>query len=262
MDPRATADAIVRATLALADASLRVVHLRGLLRDSPSSELAPGLEVLCARAEQAEPRARVCLVSLVDALAWHEPELLAAVQRLREQAAGGSLWALERLLRSPLGAGSPASAELPKKENVPDYGKGRPLTLGERKSLARKPDRDMLARLLLDPHPEVIHRLLANPRLTEDDVIRIATKRPCRADVLAEIARSEKWMHRSRVRLAIVLNPSTPLALAAPIVSLLIRQELKLVAEATALAPMIRALCIEHLERRPPVDFDDDLRLQ
>lgn len=41
------------------------------------------------------------------------------------------------------------------------------------------------------------------------------------------------------------------------------RQELKLVAEATAVAPLIRALCIEHLERRPPVHFDDDdVRLQ
>jgi hypothetical protein len=262
MVPAARADALVRATLALADASLRVAYLRGLLRDSQPEQLAPGLELLCARAEQAEPRARECLVSLVDALAWNEPELVMAVQRLREEAAGESFWALERLLRSPLDASSLATADLPKKENVPDYGKGRPLTLGERKSLARKPDRDMLERLLLDPHPDVIHRLLVNPRLTEDDVIRIATKRPCRADVLSEIARSEKWMHRSRVRLAIVLNPSTPLALAAPIVSLLMRQELKLVAESTALSPVIRALCIEHLERRPPVEFDDDLRLQ
>jgi hypothetical protein len=262
MDPRATADAIVRATLALADASLRVVHLRGLLRDSPSSELAPGLEVLCARAEQAEPRARECLVSLVDALAGNEPELREGVQRLREEAAGESHLALERLLRSPMAVSSSAPA-LPKKETIPDYGKGRPLTLGERKSLARKPDRDMLARLLLDPHPDVIHRLLANPKLTEDDVIRLATKRPCRPDVLAEIARSDKWMHRSRVRISIVLNPHTPIELAAPIVSLLMRQELKLLAEATGVAPLVRALALEHLERRPPVDFDDDdVRLQ
>jgi hypothetical protein len=262
MDPRALADALVRATLGLADGSLRVAHLRGLLRESRANELAPGLEVLCARAEQAEPRARECLVSLVDALAWNEPELREAVQRLREEAAGESYLALERLLRSPIALSSSAPAT-PKKENVPDYGKGRPLTLGERKSLARKPDRDMLARLLLDPHPDVIHRLLANPRLTEDDVIRLATKRPCRPDVLAELARSEKWMHRSRVRIAVVLNPNTPVELAAPIVSLLMRQELKLVAESSAVAPLVRALCLEHLERRPPVEFDEeDVRLQ
>jgi hypothetical protein len=262
MDPRALADALVRATLALADASLRVAHLRGLMCETPAHELAPGLEVLCARAEQAEPRARECLVSLVDALAWNDADLRESVQRLREEAAGKSHLALERLLRTPVTFSSSAPSP-PKKEHVPDYGKGRPLTLGERKSLARKPDRDMLARLLLDPHPDVIHRLLANPRLTEDDVIRLATKRPCRPDVLAELARSEKWMHRSRVRISVVLNPHTPVELAAPIVSLLMRQELKLVAESSAVAPLVRALCLEHLERRPPVDFDDeDVRLQ
>jgi hypothetical protein len=151
----------------------------------------------------------------------------------------------------------------PNKIRSPDYGKGRPLTLGERKSLARRPDRDTLARVLLDPHPEVIRRLLANPRLTEDDVVGLASKRPNRPDVIAEIARSEKWMHRARVRLSLVLNPSTPPEISAPIASLLMRQELKLVAESTAVPRLVRALCREHLERRPPGEFDDeDVRLQ
>jgi len=74
----------------------------------------------------------------------------------------------------------------------------------------------LMARLLLDPHPDVIARLLVNPRLTEDDVIRLAAKRPNRSDVLAQIARSDKWLHRPRVRIAIVLNPWTPPEVSAP----------------------------------------------
>jgi hypothetical protein len=266
MEARALAEAIVRATLALAEAPLRVAYLRGLLCASPPWDLAPGLEVLCASAEQVEPRARECLVSLVDALAGAsvEPALRESIQRLREEAAGESHLALERLLRSPLEASALRVTD-PSKERVPDYGKGRPLTLGERKALARRPDREMMARLLLDPHPDVSRRLLVNPRLTEDDVVRLAAKRPSRPDVLSEIARSEKWMHRSRVRMAIVLNPATPVEIAAPIVSLLMRQELKLVAETTAVPRLVRALSVEHLERRPPVEHgerDDDARLQ
>ena len=261
MAPQERAEAIVRATLALAEAAYRVGHLRELLRQSPPSVLAPALEIVCARAEQAEPRAREWLVSLVDAITGSEPELREAVQRLREEAAGESHLALERILRAPPSA--PLDVPDPNKVRSPDYGKGRPLTLGERKSLARRPDREMMSRLLLDPHPEVIRRLLGNPRLTEDDVVRLASKRPCRPDIIAEIARSEKWMHRSRVRLSIVLNPSTPPEIAAPIASLLMRQELKLVAESTAVPRVVRALCLEHLERRPPGEFDDDdVRLQ
>jgi hypothetical protein len=251
------ADAIVRGTLALAEAPYRVGYLRDLLCASSASEIARALEIACARAEQAEPRAREWLVSFVDAITGRETELRVAVQRLREEAAGESHLALERVLRSP--PSMPSELEpAPDKVRSPDYGKGRPLTLGERKSLARRPDRDMMARLLLDPHPEVIKRLLANPRLVEDDVVRLAAKRPCRADVITEIARSDKWIHRTRVRLAIMLNPSTPPEISGPVASLLMRQELKLVVESTHVPRVVRALCLEHLERRPPGDFDDE----
>jgi hypothetical protein len=256
MESRDLADRIVRATLALAEAPLRAAYVRGLIVGTAPTELAPALDALCARAEQVEPRARECLMSVVDAMAGAEPDLREALQRLREEAAGESHLALERLLRAV--GEEPGRLSDPTKERVPDYGKGRPLTLGERKSLARKPDRELMSRLLLDPHPDVIHRLLANPKLTEDDVVRLASKRPCRPDVLAEIARSEKWMHRPRVRISVVLNPATPVEIATPIVSLLMRQELRMVAEASAVSRAVRALCVELLERRPPVDRDDD----
>jgi len=135
---------------------------------------------------------------------------------------------------------------------MPDYSFGRPLTLGERKSLARKHDRHLLARLLTDPHPDVIRGLLKNPRLTEDDLVRLIARRPSRPDVLAEIARATRWVHRSRVRLALLLNPDTPPELATPLASLLLRHELRIVVESTQLAPSLRAACLERLARKPP----------
>jgi hypothetical protein len=146
----------------------------------------------------------------------------------------------------------------PEEDRVPDYGRGRPLSLGERKALARRTDRDTLARLLCDPHPDVIRRTLGNPKLTEDDVLRLAARRPCRPDVLLEITRATRWVHRARIRMALVLNPDTPLETTAPLVGLLMRHELRLVATSPAVAPAVRALCLEHLERRPPGDFPED----
>jgi len=259
MDPRTRAEAIIRATLSLGDPPIRVAYLRSLVRDEESRTLAAALDHVCGRAEQAEERAREALVALVDALRGTDADLVERVQRLREEAAGESYLALERVLRQPR-AGSRGSVfpRDPNKDRVPDYGRGRQLTLGERKSLARRPDREMLARLLNDPHPEVIRRLLNNPGLTEDDVVRLAAKRPCRGDVLAEIAHSDKWVHRARVRITLVLNPSTPLEIAGPIVSLLMRQELKLVATSPHVPAGVRALCLEYLERRPPIEGEPD----
>jgi hypothetical protein len=255
VDPEKLADAIVRVTRALPDATLRVSYVSGLFASTPVHVLARALDRVCSRAEQAEEPAREALLSVVDALGARESQ--ATAQSLREEAAGESLLALERLIRQPPPARDTPEAD-PAKERIPDYVKGRALTLGERKSLARRPDRGMIDKLLQDPHPDVIRRLLKNPRLTEDDVVRLAGRRPGRAGVLAEIARTPQWSHRTRVRLALMLNPDTPLELAGPISGLLVRQELRLVAESTNVSPQVRALCLEHLQRRPPGEKEEE----
>lgn len=259
-DARDRADAVVRATLSLADAALRASYVASVVRAWPIETLAAALDVVCERAlQQADADAREALLAIVDALnadGMHE-----VLRRLREQAAGESLLGLERLVRHPLRTGAVIEAS---KDRVPDYGKGRPLTLGERKALARRPDPDLMQKLMADPHPDVIRGLLCNPRLTEDDVVRLAAKRPGRGDVLSEIARFTKWAHRPRVRMAIVMNPATPPEIATRICGLLVRQELRLVAESPAVTASVRAVCVEHLKRRPPVESEepgDDTRV-
>jgi hypothetical protein len=254
-------DRLERVTRSLLDPVLRVDYLRDAMHAADVGALAAALDDLCARAEQAEEPAREVLLSVVDAL--NAPASVELVQRLREQAAGASLLSLERLVRHPMGrvVVEGQKVEAAREERVPDYGRGRTLTLGERKSLARRPDRSLMDRLFTDPHPDVIRGLLRNPKVTEDDVIRLAARRPGRAEILAEVARSPKWVHRARVRLTLLLNPSMPLELAAPITGLLVRQELKLVAEATHVADGVRALCLEHLERRPPSEVEEESSL-
>ncbi|MFO0678529.1 MAG: hypothetical protein U0169_18480 [Polyangiaceae bacterium] len=261
MTPRRRADGIARSLRSIAEPALRKSSFLTMLASVPAEVLAPALDVLAARAEQAEAEAREALVAIVDGLNAEGAE--ERVQRLREESVGAGLLALERLLRLPTEPAVEPGKEDDITKDPPDYGHGRKLTLGERKSLARRPDRTMMMRLLADPHPDVIRFLLANPRITEDDVLRIAAKRPGRRATLVEIARSPRWSHSARIRLALVLNPETPPELAAPLVGLLVRQELRLVAEASPVSASIRALCLEHLERRPPGDGppEDEPRL-
>jgi len=255
VDRRLRAEALVRATLSLGDAALRASYVASVAREWDVGVLARALDAVCERAEQAEAASREALLSIVDAL--NAEGMDEVVQRLREQAAGESLLALERLIRHPARGCGGVLGDV-SRERVPDDGRGRPLTLGERKSLARRPDRETMQRLLADPHPDVILRLLRNPRVTEDDVVRLAAKRPGRAEVLAEIARSTRWVHRPRVRMALVMNPATPPEIAARISGLLLRPELELVARSPGVPASVRALCLEHLERRPPVEAGDD----
>ena len=89
---------------------------------------------------------------------------------------------------------------------------GRPLTLGERKALARTNKREELMLLTRDPHPAVIEILLSNPHLTETEVLKIASLRTALPEALAKLAVHPRWSVRHTVKRALVLNPRTPLA--------------------------------------------------
>jgi hypothetical protein len=238
-----------RASSAL-DGGLRIGYLASEIEAHPLEVAAEALDELCNAAEQAEPEAREFLVTLVDLLASARGAPLG--QKLRDEALRRSRLALARLLRRPASpSGVPAAEAV--EARVPDYGTGRTLTLGERKALARRPTRKTMEKLFVDPHPVVIRTLLQNPKVIEDDVVRLTARRPGDPAVLAEVAASPRWAHRVKVRMAIVLNPDTPPALAIPLLALLVRPELKQVAEATGLAPALRAAAHDLLQRRPPV---------
>jgi hypothetical protein len=122
---------------------------------------------------------------------------------------------------------------------------GRPLTLGERKALARTHKREQLLLLLRDPHPAVVAILLDNPHITEADIIRIATARPAVPESLARVAAHPRWSVRHAVKRALVLNPSTPLADAIRIATTLRSQELRELAADESLPEPLRTHAAE-----------------
>ncbi len=140
------------------------------------------------------------------------------------------------------------------KRRVPDFGRGRPLTLGERKSLARTHDRSLIQRVVRDPHPDVVRILLDNPSLTEEDVVRICAARPNHPTVLHTVYSHRRWVVRYRPRNAIVRNPDTPLDTALLLAPLLRKSEIEEAASASDLAPPLRLSCKAILEIRMAPD--------
>jgi hypothetical protein len=116
----------------------------------------------------------------------------------------------------------------------------RPLTLGERKALARTHRRDQLLLLIRDPHPMVVAILIENPHVTEDDIVRMAAARPAVPESLAKIAAHPGWSVRHAVKRALVLNPSTPLADAIRIATTLRAPELAEIAGDHSLPDLLR----------------------
>jgi hypothetical protein len=241
--------ALERVLLALPDIALRVDWLRAELSSLEVDVAAALLNGLCEAAQRGEPRAREALLAVAIFFAGlGECEL---VEHLREQAWGRRLLSLDRFLRRAvsLSASQRPALEVP----VPDYGAGRQLTLGERRSLARRPNRRVFEKLASDPHPLVIRQLLENPQLTEDDVVRMAARRPARAELLREVARCARWLTRSRVRMTLLFNPGTPLCISMPLLAVCTRAELLEILDSADTAPVLRVTAHELIERRPPL---------
>lgn len=235
--------------LSLPDVTLRVGWLRAHLAELRDSEAAELLSGLCDEGERADPDSREALLIVAMLLAQNGDSPF--VERLRQHAEERHLLSLARLLRR--GGEPPVSGRARSEPPVPDYGTGRELTVGERRSLARSPNRRVLEKLLRDPHPLVLRQLLGNPRLTEDDVVRLAARRPLSSAVVEALAESPRWLRRPRVRLTLLLNPGTPEAVSMPLLAVCTRCDLLEVVHGVDAPLALRGSAQELLERSPPL---------
>ena len=113
-------------------------------------------------------------------------------------------------------------------------------TLGERRAMAKKHDRDLLARLASDQDPTVVRHVLSNSRCTEREALLVAARRPQRTDVLEELFRSRRWSTNRRIRRALALNPYSPPALASAALALLTGPDLREVAADLTISTDVR----------------------
>ncbi|HEY8431617.1 MAG TPA: hypothetical protein VIL20_24725 [Sandaracinaceae bacterium] len=237
MDAHAKARALARSLESIADPSIRVRYVRSVIEAMRPADAAELVTVAVSGAEARDGSQGALLLALClaladeDAVPVRDAIVRAALERGHHATAS---------LLSPARAAREAAEDEPA---VPDFGTGRPLTLGERKALARRRDRQLLARVLHDPHPDVIRILLTNPALTEDDVLRLCARRPVPPEVLREVFRSTRWIVRYRVRRAIVQNPFAPIDVALQLAVHLDAPDARAIATAGDLSPAVRDAC-------------------
>jgi hypothetical protein len=233
------ASSLARRLAALPAAGMRQATLRETLHALDDGEAARLCAEIVRRGPDGAPFdvALLALTALLDAgeLGYERHAALYAAARLLDDAQLGRLL----LSAQPPPPGAPRAVELPG---------GREITLGEKKSLARGRRREVLDRLLRDPDESVLTILLGNPRITEEDVVRLAARRPTTAGAQRTILKCERFILRYAVKRALVLNPYTPTDLAARLVVLLTRPDQKAVADDPSLNDTVREAAREALD--------------
>ena len=118
------------------------------------------------------------------------------------------------------------------------------LRLGERITLARLATPALLRPLLADPEPRVLESALRNPRVREEDVVLAVRRETASGALLEAVAASSRWQESYAVRLALVLQPRTPLGLSLGRIRTLLRRDLLRVAATEGLRPVVQAAAL------------------
>lgn len=239
-------DALERSTLALPERDMRRAVIGHHFLALSDSDLVGSLVMLIGRVSEGKPAARVVLVELA-----LDEALLSDLPYPRKASAYalargiGALGVARMFLSARPRDNLTADEAGPENEHVST-------PLGVRRSAARSRDRLLLDRLLHDRNPAVIRNLLDNPRLVEQDAVRIAAMRPTNPEVLSALARHARWSANYRVRKALACNPYTPRPLAIRLLPSLLVQDLRLALQSIDLDQAVEAEVRRLLALRAP----------
>jgi hypothetical protein len=161
---------------------------------------------------------------LVGALHWRELADVAATMRV----SGAVRLRAEALLRDQLSQ----------------------MRFGDRITLARVATPAVLGLLLVDSERRVVLAALENARLREEDLVTALRCDDVAAALVEGASVSPRWSASYSVRLALALQPRTPLAIALQQISGLVPRDLRRVAGEERLHPLVCAAARSLLERQ------------
>lgn len=126
----------------------------------------------------------------------------------------------------------------------------RAMPYAEKIILATKTDRSERAVLIQDNDPQILYYLLKNPRITTEEVLRIARMTSISAMVADQIAKTSQWSGNQEIRSALVNNPRTAPSLALKLLGTLSEPEIRQIAKSTAVSQALKQAALRILMSR------------
>jgi hypothetical protein len=238
-------DELISSGAVIPERTMRTLRLKAKLRSVPDELVVEILNTLMGRTDPGDVYSAMLIVSMVDIYSCDEKnetqKLLKLYVICRDR---GYEWPAN-LFVSPTPKQKPFNKYDFVEDQEEDY-----ITLGEKRSLARTNEKDLLDRLLYDPNPLVIKNVLENPRMTERDVIKIVSRRPNYEDVLTTVYLNDKWLSSYSIKRAIIKNPYTPVGIALGLLFFLNRQDLRDVSTDLSLHDVITSMAQDLLKRK------------
>ena len=122
------------------------------------------------------------------------------------------------------------------------------MSVSEKLDLARKANKEARSILMRDSNKLVQLAVISSPKVTDGEVLMIASNRQVNDEVLRHIANNREWMKNYQIKLALVNNPKTPLPIALREVSYLKQRDLVLIAKSRAISRPIANVAQQKLK--------------
>ncbi len=101
------------------------------------------------------------------------------------------------------------------------------MTVTEKLELAMTCGREARSVLIRDSNKQVQAAVLESPRITEAEIVAIASSPTLSGELLRKIVGNKQWLKNYQIRLALVNNPNTPLSISLRILNTLRNGDLK-----------------------------------
>lgn len=124
----------------------------------------------------------------------------------------------------------------------------RGMTPPQKMLLAPKADRVTRALLVQESDPQILFALLKNPRLSIDEVVRVAKSSFLSFQAAELILKTSPWFSNLDVRLALVHNPRTPLPFALRILQTLPDHEVRPIAKGAATSMALKQAALRKVQ--------------
>jgi hypothetical protein len=175
---------------------------------------------------------------------------MATVVRIYEGAFAVSIEANPQEILSKLTTEPDVKADSAVERPVSVWDRIRALPYAEKVMLAVKADRSERAVLLQDNDAQLLYYLLKNPRITTEEVLRIARMTSISAAVADQIARTVQWSSNQEIRTALVNNPRTPTPLALKLLPTLPEPEIRHIAKNTGVSQAVKQAALRIIINR------------
>lgn len=150
---------------------------------------------------------------------------------------------LEALLALPPEPDEPGEADT---ANIWD--RIRALTPLEKRMLAPKADRIERGLLVQDRDPQVLAALLRNPRVTVEEVVRVAKSPFITFQIIDLMVKTSQWMASLELRVALIHNPKTPVTFSLRILPTLPDSEVRVISRGAATSMALKTAALKRLQ--------------